>query len=203
MQIMKIKLKEISNIRLGYSFRSKFHRENKGNVKVIQMKDLTEDLRISKDSLDRTQLNDFKEHHKVRKNDLIFKARGNDITACLLDFEINNVILAAPLLRIRIEAKNILHEYVFWYINQRSAQAYFASRTKGTTQKMINKQSIEELEIKIPSLEQQHKIVKIAQLAEKEQKLLENLRIKKSEFISAILLNNVKENNYGNKSSNR
>ncbi len=195
---MKTKLKNTANIQLGYSFRSKLYREDNGNVEVIQMKDLTEDLKVNKDSLDRTQLNDYKEHHKVKKGDIIFKARGNDISACFLDYEINDVILAAPLLRIRIEQEIILPGYIFWYLNQKPAQTFFKKRIKGTAQKMINKQSIEELEIEIPSLEQQHKILKIAQLAEREQKLLMNLRIKKNEYISTILLNSIKENNHGN-----
>jgi restriction endonuclease S subunit len=83
-------------------------------------------------------------------------------------------------------------------LNQKTAQIYFNSRSKGTAQKMINKQALEELEIEIPSLNQQQKIVKIAQLAEKEQQLLENLRTKKSEYVSTILLNKIKEIKNGN-----
>lgn len=195
---MKIKLKNIANIQLGYSFRTKIQRESNGNVRIIQMKDLTNNFRVNLNSLDKIDLDDYGNRHLVQKGDIIFKARGNDTTACFLENDVRNTILAAPLLKIRIESKNILPEFIFWYLNQKTAQNYFNSRSKGTAQKMINKQSIEELEIEIPSLGQQHKIVEIAQLAEKEQKLLENLRIKKNEYISTILLNKVKERKNGN-----
>lgn len=195
---MKTKLTKIANIQLGYSFRSKIQKDITGNIQIIQMKDLTNDYRVNLEDLDKTELYDYKDYHQIKKGDIIFKARGNDTTACFLDDDVNDVILAAPLIRIRIESNNILPEYIFWYLNQKPAQAFFNSRTKGTAQKMINKQSIEELEIEIPSIDQQKKIVNISQLAEKEQKLLEKLRIKKNEFISAILLNKVKENNHGN-----
>jgi restriction endonuclease S subunit len=62
-------------------------------------------------------------------------------------------VVAAPLLRIRITSPDrILPEYLNWYISQRDAQVFFNSSAKGTLQKMISKQAIEELEISLPSL---------------------------------------------------
>lgn len=200
---MKTKLKNIAKIQLGYSFRSKIQKNFNGNMSIIQMKDLTEDYRVNINHLDKIELHDSKSHHEVKKDDIIFKARGSDATACLFESTISDVILTAPLLRIRIKSKNILPEYIFWYLNQKTAQTFLKKRMKGTSQKMINKQSLEELEIEIPDVKKQQQIVEIAQLAEKEQKLLENLRNKKYELISTILLNQVKENNNGNKSSKR
>ena len=195
---MKIKLKNISSIQSGYSFRSKIQKEVSGNVQVIQMKDLTNEFSVNIHKLDKTKIQYLKNHYKMQKGDIIFRTRGSDTTACILDERVENAILAAPLLRIRINSRNILPEYVLWFINQTPAQAFFNSMAKGTFQKMVTKQVIEELEIEIPSLEQQHKIVKIAQLAEKEQKLLKDLIIKKNELVSSILLKRIKEINNGN-----
>ena len=189
---MKIELKNIANIHLGYSFRSKIQKENNGNVFVIQMKDLTKEFGVDVNNLDKTEIPDIKAHYLMRKNDLIFKTRGLDTTASILDKDLINIILSAPLLRIRIESKNVLPEYVFWYINQAPAQIFLNRRAKGTFQKMITKQVLEELEIEIPPLELQRKIVKVVKLAEREQRILENLRIKKNELVSAILLNSIK-----------
>ena len=195
---MKIKFKKIANIQSGYSFRSKIEKENNGNVLVIQMKDLTDQFKVNTNNLDKIEIRDLKNHYKIWKNDIIFKTRGLDTTACILDKEVANTILAAPLLKIRIESKNILPEYIFWYLNQKPAQIFFNSRAKGTFQKMITKQVIEELEIEIPTFEKQQMIVEISQLANKEQSLLKQLANKKDEYISAILLNSIKENNLGN-----
>lgn len=195
---MKTKLKNIANIQSGYSFRSKIQKEYNGNVQVIQMKDLTVESKVNTNNLDKIDIQDLKNHHKMSKNDIIFKTRGLDTTACIFDKEVENVILAAPLLRIRIESKNILPEYIFWYLNQKPAQSFINSRAKGTFQKIINKQVLDELEIEIPSLDKQQKIVGISQLAEKEQRLLANLKQKKMKYVSTILLKKIKENNHGN-----
>ncbi len=194
---MKTKLKNIANIQLGYSFRTKILKEKNWNVRVIQMKDLTDEFIVDTSNLDKTEIQDLKNHYKMLKNDIIFKTRGLDTTACILDEEVKNAILAAPLIKIRIESKNILPEYVLWYINQTPAQAFLNSRAKGTFQKMITKQVLEELEIEIPTIEKQQKIVKISQLAKKELSLLNQLAKKKDEYISAILLNSIKEEKHG------
>ncbi len=194
---MKTKLKNIANIHLGYSFRSKIQKDENGNVKIIQMKDLTVEFKVNINSLDKTEIQDVKNHYIIQKNDIIFKTRGLDTTACFLDNEVTNTILAAPLLRIRVESKNILPEFIFWYLNQKPAQVFFNSMAKGTFQKMITKQIIEELEIEIPTIEKQKKVVEISQLANKELSLLNQLAKKKDEYISAILLNSIKENKYG------
>jgi len=194
---LKTKLKNIANIQLGYSFRTKILKEKNWNVRVIQMKDLTDEFIVDTSNLDKTEIQDLKNHYKMLKNDIIFKTRGLDTTACILDEEVKNAILAAPLIKIRIESKNILPEYVLWYINQTPAQAFLNSRAKGTFQKMITKQVLEELEIEIPTIEKQQKIVKISQLAKKELSLLNQLAKKKDEYISAILLNSIKEEKHG------
>ncbi len=189
---MKTKLKNIANIQSGYSFRTKIQRNENGNVQVIQMKDLTNEFNVNITNLDITEIPELKDHYVMRKNDVIFKTRGLDTTASILDIEIKNTILAAPLLRIRIESLNVLPKYILWYINQIPAQIFFNSRAKGTTQKMITKQVIEELEIEIPTIEKQQRIVEVSQLAKREQTLFKELASKKNEYISAILLNSIK-----------
>jgi restriction endonuclease S subunit len=195
---MKTKIKSIANIRLGYSFRSKIQKDYSGNVQVIQMKDLTNEFKVNTNNLDKTEIQNIKTHFLVQKNDLIFRTRGSDTTACILDEEVENVILVAPLLRIRIEPQNVLPEYVLWYINQTPAQVFLNSRAKGTFQKMITKKVIEELEIEIPTLEKQKRVVEISKLLQKERMLIKKLISKKDKYISTILLNSIKENNHGN-----
>ena len=98
-------------------------------------------------------------------------------------------VVAAPLLRIRLtRPETVLPEYLNWYISQRDAQIYLTSRAKGTVQRMISKQAIEDLEVPIPNLEQQKAIVEMASLVAKEQILLNALSEKRGQYISTILM---------------
>lgn len=185
---MKTKLKNLASVQMGYSFRSRLEPEQTGNIAVIQMKDLTEDNLVDHQSLVLIELNDFKEHHKVELNDLVFRSRGQTNTAALLDVSIGSSVVAAPLLRIRIEKDSILPAYLCWFINQPSSQAYLQSKATGTAIRMIGKSVVDDLEVIVPSIELQQHIVKLEKLSSQEQSLMNKLSIKKRLLMNKVLI---------------
>jgi hypothetical protein len=154
--IMKVKLKNIATVQMGYSFRSRLDVIGGGETAVIQMKDLLDDNTVDCRNLVKIDMEAVKDHHLAKKGDLIFRSRGLLKTSAILLDDPGKAVVAAPLLRIRITSPDrILPEYLNWYISQRDAQVFFNSSAKGTLQKMISKQAIEELEISLPSLAKQ------------------------------------------------
>ena len=103
---MKAKLKSIASVQMGHSFRTRLDPDQSGNVAVIQMKDLTEDNRLNRDELVVIDMEELKEKHRVEVNDIAFRSRGLTNTAALINAELDDAVIAAPLLRIRIEKKN-------------------------------------------------------------------------------------------------
>ncbi|CAK8721016.1 Type I restriction modification DNA specificity domain-containing protein [Candidatus Electrothrix laxa] len=186
---MKIKIKELTTVQMGYSFRSRLETSEGGNMAVIQMKDLLGDNTVACDSLVKIDMAVVKEHHLAQKGDLIFRSRGLTTTAVILRDDPGRAVVAAPLLRIRItKPDRILPEYLNWYLRQRDAQIFLTSRAVGTVQKMINKLTIEDLEVPLPSLKKQKTIVELASLAAREQTLLHTLADKREQYIKAILM---------------
>lgn len=180
---------------MGYSFRSRLEADEGGGVAVIQMKDLLDDNTVGCDGLIRINMEAMKEHHLAQRGDLIFRSRGSLTTAAVLLKNPGKAVVAAPLLRIRVTKKDlVLPKYLNWYISQRDAQIFLTSRAKGTVQKMISKQAIEELEVALPSLDKQKKIVELATLSAREQTLLHTLAHKREHYISTILMQFAKEN---------
>ena len=185
---MKIKLEKIATVQAGYSFRSRLETLDSGAVAVIQMKDLTSANLVDCSKLVRVGMEVPNEHHLVKSGDLIFRSRGLTANSALLAEDPGCAVLAAPLLRIRTTSKRILPEYLNWFISQRPAQFYFTSCASGTALKMISKQSLENLEVDVPPLAQQHLIVELAALAEEEQHILKSLAGKRRQYISTTLL---------------
>lgn len=184
---MKIGLKKLANVRMGYSFRTRLDASGNGGVAVIQMKDLQDDNKVNCEGLVKIDMGKVKEHHLARKGDLVFRSRGHVTTAAILLGDPGRAVVAAPLLRIRVSKPDmVLPEYLNWYISQREAQMFLASRAKGTVQKMISKQAIEDLEISLPSVEKQKKIVELALLADREQTLIQALANKRKQYIAAV-----------------
>jgi len=186
---MKLKIKQLATVRMGYSFRSRLEASRGGEVAVIQMKDLLQDNTVGCKKLVKIEMETVKEHHLAQKGDLVFRSRGQITTAAILLEDPGKAVVAAPLLRIRItKSDKILPEYLNWYIGQRDAQIFLASRAKGTVQKMISKQAIEDLEVYLPSLEQQKNIVELAKLSARERTILNTLSEKRDQYISTVLI---------------
>lgn len=186
---MKVKLKNIATIQMGYSFRSRLEVIGGGEIAVIQMKDLLKNNTVDCGDLIKIDMKTVKGHHLAKKGDLVFRSRGLVNTSAIILDDPGNAVVAAPLLRVRItKPEIILSEYLNWYISQRDAQAFFNSRAKGTVQKMISKQAIEELEISLQSLEKQKSVLEIASLSIKEQTLLSEIAEKREQYISSILM---------------
>jgi len=190
---MKAKIKEIATVQMGYSFRSRLEASKGGDVAVIQMKDLLGDNTVNCVGLTKVDMKTIKKHHFARKEDLVFRSRGHVTTAAVLLKDPGKAVVAAPLLRIRItKIDKVLPEYLNWYISQRDAQIFLTSRAKGTVQKMISKQAIEDLDVWLPTLEKQRHIIELASLCALEQNLLHRLSEKREQYIGAVLMQHAK-----------
>lgn len=185
---MKVELKDIASIQMGYSFRARLESMDTGTVAVIQMKDLTDHNRVDSRALALVDMEKPKEHHLVKPGDLIFRSRGLVSTSAILVEYPGIAVVAAPLLRIRVTDHNILPEYLNWFISQTPAQTFFASQAKGTTQRMISKETMEGLEVFIPPLNRQRAIVTMASLAEEEQHIMKKLAEKRRQCVSTTLI---------------
>lgn len=186
---MRSKLHELATVQMGYSFRSRLETSEVGGLAVIQMKDLQDNNTVTCDNLVRIDMESMKGHHLVKRGDLLFRARGSlNTTAILLD-DPGKAVVSAPLLRIRVKKPDkILPEYLNWYISQRDAQIFLTSRAEGTFLKMISKQTVENLEIMLPSLERQKSIVELATLSANEEDLLHTLAIKRKQYVGSRLM---------------
>ncbi|GAB4364107.1 MAG: hypothetical protein Kow0060_21100 [Methylohalobius crimeensis] len=173
---------------MGYAFRSRLERTEKGNVSVIQMKDLSEDNRVECGELFQIDMADLKDRHLVKRGDIVLRSRGQTNTSALIDQEIVPTVVAAPLLRIRVKTKEVLPGYLSWFINQPMSQTWLASHAKGTAVRMISKQVLENLEVIVPPLTQQHRIIALAALAKEEQRLLKELAEKRRQYMEGILM---------------
>ena len=185
---MKIELRKIAAVHLGYSFRSRIEAKGAGAVAVIQMKDLTDENHVDCSGLTQVDMDQPKAHHVARPGDLIFRSRGGTATSAILTDDPGVAVVSAPLLRIRVDGRVVLPEYLNWFISQAPAQSYLASRATGSAPKMITKEALESLEVFVPPLERQRAIAGLAALAEEEQGILRRLAAKRRQFTSTVLM---------------
>ena len=181
-------LKYIASIQTGLTFRTRLEHSPKGNAAVIQMKDFSAENRIDCENLILIEIRNLKERQKVRINDLIFRSRGIKNTAALIDRDFKDTTLAAPLLRVRVHDASVLPAYLCWFINLPVSQSYLQSHATGTAMRMIGKKALDALEVQIPSISTQQRVIELSHLADKEKNILESLSVKRKQLVESKLM---------------
>ena len=185
---MKVKLRDVTSISTGYTFRSRLRYSSEGNFKVVQMKDLVDNSLVDCSELLKTEIKGIKEHHILKKGDLVFRSRGQNLTAAIFPGNNNDVVLSSPLIKIRTKDNSILPEFLLWTINNHMSQKFLHSRLSGTHGGIVNSSELGDLPVSIPELKIQKLIVEIAALTEKEKFLASKISELKKAYISELLI---------------
>lgn len=192
---MKIKIKEIVDIKIGYQFRKKIEPVSNGLYKVIQIRDFDENLQLRYDNLYRVVLDDFPEKHSVSKGDVLFLSRGHKNWAAPILVPLENTLAVSHFFILKIKSDIILPEYLAWYINQPPAQEFlYHNARRGSNIPLVPKSAFENLEIHLPDLATQKKIVELNRLFEKERSLVDELQKKRNILIRSVCLQAAKNN---------
>lgn len=93
---------------------------------------------------------------------------------------------------IRLTKKNILPEFLVWFLNHPSIQKLLKRQAIGTSIASISKTVLEELEIAIPSIETQKSILQITQLRNTEKKLYQQIQSLREKQIQQLIINAIK-----------
>lgn len=181
-----MRLLDVCSIQIGYTARSRFEPAADG-VLAIQLRDLAEDG-IDIGQVARVQVNERIDRYLVQRGDVLFRSRGERNIAAALDERFAEPAIAvSPLMTLRPNPTTILAEYLAWAINQPEAQRYFDATAHGTSIRMVPKASLDDLNIDVPDLETQRRIVAIDTLAAREGALLHLLAEKKRDLTNQLL----------------
>lgn len=186
---MKYITNNIAEIKAGFLFKTGLTPDKKGNVSVIQLRDIDGEGNLNTENLIKVLQPNYTGDDCVQKGDILFKAKTNHPVAAWVAEELKDTLVTAHYFIIRLKTTNVLPAYLSWYLNQKPAQMYFDKHAGGTRVQIVNKQVLCNLEIVIPELAVQEKIVKIYSLYQRESALLDLLREKKQKLISAELMN--------------
>lgn len=197
---MKTILKNLATVQSGHPFPTRIEDSGTGKVAVLQMKDLLNTLRLESAVPARIDDSEIKERYLLKPDDIIFRSRGQTNTCTILKTDLGPVVAAAPLMTLRVTSKELLPDYLCWWINQQPAQTHFDRHARGTYGRMISRDALEDLEINIPPLTVQKQIVELALLGEREQDLLTRLAEAEKRKLQSVLIKTATEVPHGNES---
>ncbi len=184
--------KNISNIITGHVFRSKIPYNAEGNLNLLNMDaiSIAGIVRISEEDLKKIQLNDIKPEEIIMPGDILFKAKGLNNTAVLIDSIPSNTTVTASCHIIRVTDKNFLPEYVCSWLNSAAAKRHFskgAGQATGVTIANVSKATLESLEIPLIPQKNQKLISNIEECAKQEMALSIKIADNKNLLYRAII----------------
>jgi hypothetical protein len=184
-----MRLADTCTIHTGYTARGRLEPLAAGGVLAIQLRDISPEGRIDPERLTRVQLEDLADRYFVRAGDVVFRSRGERNTAAALDERLQEPALAVlPLMVLRPNLDVVTPKYLAWAINQPPAQRHFDAAARGTNIRMIPRSSLDDLELDVPDIETQQKIVAVDALAERERALSQLAAETRRQMISLLLV---------------
>jgi restriction endonuclease S subunit len=190
---MKLKLKEIVEIKSGFLFKNAVSAFKKGDTVVVQLKDVSARGELALSGLEKVNLSLNDSIVQIRIGDVLFKAKTNHPVAVVIREDLGVAVATAHYFVLRIVDQRVSPGYLAWFLNQKPAQAYFDKHGAGTRIMVVNKQVLGELEINLPPLAVQETIVKLHDLQVREDALLDQLKEKKRALMERQLRRAVEE----------
>ncbi|MDO9232628.1 MAG: restriction endonuclease subunit S [Methylotenera sp.] len=185
----KIKLKWVSSIVPGHPFRGSIPMSSDSGVKVVQMKDLKENGQVDWSATAEVSIETKKTLDWLSDGDILFAARSTRNIASLIENCPPNILAAPYFYVIRLNHKKVLPKFLVWQLNQGPLQKYFQREAEGSMTKSIKKSSLEEVEIAVPSIDAQQKIINMAEIFEREKKICQKLINNGESIMNSIAVN--------------
>jgi len=191
-----LKLKDISNLRTGLvTARKKASAidEETYSYRAVTLKSFNRNGCLSVKYLDNfTAKEEINENYLTQYNDILVRLREPNF-AVLIDEDNINLLIPSLVATIRVVSDSVDSKFLTYYLNSTVVKRALNSSITGTAINMIKTKELENLEIQIPSLEEQKKIVEFLDLTSKEINLLEELKNQKEKYYQEVF-NNILKN---------
>ena len=178
----KRKLSEIAEVVSGVYLQA----EPYGDVSYLQIKDLFSES--PEKTASKVTLSVKNERYLLAKGDLLFAGKGTTYLCKVFDLDIP-AIASTTLYEIRLASKDILPDYLCWYLNQPSVMAVMKAQQVGTGTPLIHKQVVEDFEVPVPDIDTQHQIVELSKLQTKEKELYQAIAEKRQLITNQLIMN--------------
>ncbi len=181
---MKTHLKHISTIQTGFFAKP----QTNGDIIYLQPKYFNEfgDLTtLLQPDLNSTEIS---AKHILQQGDVLFAAKGVKNFAAL--YEENNfpAVASTSFFVIRLTKKEVLPEYLTWFLNHPNTQLFLKGNAHGTAMVSISKSVLEDIELSIPSIEMQNRILKIAACRKQELTLKKQMEDLQEKYLQSVLI---------------
>jgi restriction endonuclease S subunit len=186
-----VRLIDIADIRLGHPFRGTVKPCDKGDVNVVQVRDTEPTGEINQTTLIQTQLSTKKQPDWLQNGDVLFVTKGAKHYSALVQHVLERTVCSPHFFMVRVKPEFkgvVLSDFLCWQLNQQPAQRYFKASAEGSMYLSIRRQVLENVPIRVLTLEKQKQLAAMHRCGVKEQKLLHKLIENRQQQLKAIAI---------------
>lgn len=186
---MKTTIKHIASIQTGF-----FAKPNaKGDdVYYFQLQDFEENGQQHEFMHPALNINKIPNQHFLQTGDVLFAAKSAKNFAAVIGSDFTPAVASTSFFVIRLKTENVLPEFLAYFLNSSSTLNILKNLARGTSIPSIRKSDLENIEITIPSIEIQHKIIKLQELSNREASIRMEILEKQKEIIEQKIINAIK-----------
>jgi len=194
---LKVKLGDIATVRTGLVMarkKAKLDSEKEVRYYQVSLRCFGSSIQLDHDYKDKfISSEELEDKYFTHKGDILVRLRYPSL-AIYIDKEDEGLLINSLLSIIRIDDNRVNAKYVAYYLNSKATERQLRQDVQSTAIPMIKRRDLENLEIILPPLAEQKRLVSLLDLAQKEKELLQKL-IDEKEQLSQIILNTIIEQN--------
>jgi restriction endonuclease S subunit len=161
---LKTTLASLASIRTGIFARP----EESGDLVYLQSKYFDEDGELVQELHGDLKLANVSEKHLLKPGEVLFAAKGPKNFATAFEGHNAPAVASTSFFVIHVGDGRILPEYLAWFINLPETKLMLKTSSQSTSIPSISKTTLEALEVPVPSVELQKRILIITTLRKKE-----------------------------------
>jgi hypothetical protein len=171
----------------GYPFRGSIEESTDGGTLAVQMKDVDPDHGVNWSGVTRTTLAGRKQPDWLKAGNVLFVSKGARFYAVCIDEPPSEAVCSPHFFLLHVMPKAaLLPAFLAWQINQLPFQRQLQQAAEGSSQLSIRRPVLESLTLCVPSLEDQQRIVALADLARQERHTLNQLIHNREQQLQAL-----------------
>jgi hypothetical protein len=185
-----LKIDSIAAIRAGVTLRGRDATRPVlgGPIRLVRIGDISREGRIAPEGVIQIRpAESIGADVFLRPGDVLVAARGTRNTAAVYNLNLPGAIAGAQFFVLRPKG-HVLPEFIAWYLRSDPVRLHFDNRRKGTHVQLIQRADIAEIEIPLPPMNVQRRIVALADLIEREHTLSTRLADLRCRYQSQLLL---------------
>lgn len=183
-----VPIRQVANIRTGYTFREPTSQKEKGDVLGLHIRDVRNSKIVDPERLSSIVWQGKDELPALQPGEVVFAAKGSNNQAALFLDQEQKVIPSNQFLILSVKRKDQLSPgFLCWILNYPVTQRRMTEFQTGTSIFSISKKGLGALSVPLPPLETQKKILRLSELMDQERYFTEALLTNREAQVQGVV----------------